>query len=166
MGIASAQGPFVLPMGYARDGDRLLVHGSTGSRLCRELATGTPACVTVTLLDALVAARSAFESSMNYRCAMVFGAFTSLAGAAKLAGVRAITEHLLPGRWDALRPVNPKELAATLVLALPLAEYSVKVSAGPPTDPPEDLDWPVWAGVIPVLESLGEPVPAPDLRSF
>ncbi len=153
------EGPFVLPVGYARDGDRVLVHGSTGSRLMRALAAGTPACLTVTLLDGLVLARSAFESSMNYRCAMAFGTFSTLEGDEKLAGLRTLTDHLLPDRWSLLRPPLPKELAATLVLAMPLTEWSVKVSDGPPDDPPEDRDWPVWAGVIPIVETLGDPVP-------
>jgi uncharacterized protein len=156
-------GPAVLPMGYARDGDHLLVHGSTGSRLIRTLAGGVPACVTVTLLDGLVLARSAFESSMHYRCAMAFGTFSPLEGEAKLTGLRRLTDHLLPDRWASLRPPTPKELAATLLLALPLTEWSVKVSDGPPDDPPEDRSWPVWAGVIPIVERLGAPVPAPDL---
>ena len=156
--------PYALPVGYARDGDRVLVHGSTGSRLFRHLAAGAPACLTVTLLDGLALARSAFESSMNYRCAMVLGRAAPLHGAAKLAGLRRLTEHLLPGRWAQLRPPAPKELAATLVLALPLAEWSVKVSAGPSDDPDDDLDQPVWAGVVPVREVHGIPQPAPDLR--
>jgi uncharacterized protein len=161
VGIA---GPYVLPMGYARDGDRVLVHGSTGSRLVRSLAAGTPACLTVTLLDGLVLARSAFESSMNYRCVMAFGTFSTLDGEEKLAGLRTLSDHLLPGRWPRLRPPRPKELAATVVLALPLTEWSVKVSDGPPEDPPEDLDWPVWAGVIPIAETLGTPIPAPPVH--
>jgi uncharacterized protein len=159
VGIA---GPVVLPMAYARDGDRILLHGSTGSRLVRTLARGEPACVTVTLVDGLVLARSAFESSMNYRCAMMFGTLSTLEGEEKPAGLRALTEHLLPGRWPLLRPPLARELAATLVLALPLTEWSVKVSDGPPDDPAADLDWPVWAGVIPIVESLGDPIPAAD----
>jgi nitroimidazol reductase NimA-like FMN-containing flavoprotein (pyridoxamine 5'-phosphate oxidase superfamily) len=155
--------PYVLPMAYARDGDRVLVHGSTGSRLMRTLAAGAPACLTVTLLDGLVLARSAFESSMTYRCAMVFGSFTALTGESTVDGLRRITDHLLPGRWESLRPPHRRELAATAILALPLTEWSVKVSAGPPDDPDEDLDWPVWAGVIPLHEHAGEPVPAPGL---
>ncbi|HKT02877.1 MAG TPA: pyridoxamine 5'-phosphate oxidase family protein [Rugosimonospora sp.] len=155
-------GPFVIPMGYARDSDRVLIHGSTGSRLLRTLAGGAPACLTVTLLDGLVLARSAFESSMNYRCAMVFGSFSTVDGPDKLPALRVLSDHLLPDRWPLLRPPLAKELAATLVLALPLIEWSVKVSDGPPDDPPEDLDWPVWAGVIPITETLGTPVPAPE----
>ncbi|HET8560554.1 MAG TPA: pyridoxamine 5'-phosphate oxidase family protein [Marmoricola sp.] len=158
--------PFNLPVGVARDHDRLLMHGSTGSRLFRALAAGTPACVTVTLLDGMVLARSAFESSMHYRSAMVFGQAREVAD--KLAALEAISEQWLPGRWAELRPPNAKELAATMVLELalagPEAEWSVKVSEAPPEDDPADLDAPVWAGVLPIESRYGDPVPAPDLR--
>ena len=156
--------PFVVPVAYARDGDTVLIHGSTGSRLFRGLAAGAPTCLTVTLLDGLVVARSVFESSMQYRSAMVLGSAHPLEGDVKLAGLQRISEHLMPGRWaDARRP-DRKELTATLVLALPLLEWSVKVSDGPPADAAADLDLPVWAGVVPVREVLGTPHPAPDLR--
>lgn len=154
--------PVVIPTGTARDGDRLLLHGSTGSRLFRRLASGAEICATVTLLDGMVLARSAFESSMHYRSAMVFGRGAEVDD--KVAALRAMSEAWLPGRWDTLRPPTPKELAATVVLALPLDEWSVKVSAGPPDDAPEDLDAPVWAGVLPIVTTYGDPVPAPDLR--
>jgi nitroimidazol reductase NimA-like FMN-containing flavoprotein (pyridoxamine 5'-phosphate oxidase superfamily) len=156
--------PVNIPTGMARDGDRLLLHGSTGSRLFRRLAAGADACVAVTLLDGMVLARSAFESSMHYRSAMVFGTTSEVPADDKAAALRAMSEAWLPGRWDTLRPPNSRELAATMVLALPLDEWSVKVSDGPPEDPPEDLDEPVWAGVLPIVTSYGEPVPAPDLR--
>jgi nitroimidazol reductase NimA-like FMN-containing flavoprotein (pyridoxamine 5'-phosphate oxidase superfamily) len=151
--------PYVVPVGYARDGDRVLFHGSTGSRLFRSLAAGAPTCFTVTLLDGLVLARSAFESSMHYRGAMVLGSCTLLEGAEADDALRRISDHLLPGRWDDIRPPSRKELAATLVLSLPLDEASVKISAGPPDDDPDDLDRPVWAGVVPIREVFGEPVP-------
>ena len=154
--------PVNIPTGAARDGDRLLLHGSTGSRMYRRLASGVDVCVTVTLLDGMVLARSAFESSMHYRSAMVFGRATEVHD--KAAALRTMSEAWLPGRWDTLRPPTPRELAATTVLALPLDEWSVKVSDGPPEDPDEDLDAPVWAGVLPIVTSYGEPVPAPDLR--
>ena len=156
--------PYVVPVGYARDGDRVLFHGSTGSRLFRGLAAGQPTCLTVTLLDGLVLARSTFESSMHYRGAMVLGVCEKLAGKAKAAALEVITEHLLPGRWAEARHPNKKELAATMVLALPLDETSVKVADGPPTDEPEDLSLPIWAGVVPMREVLGTPVAAPDLQ--
>lgn len=154
--------PFNLPVGVARDADRLLMHGSTGSRLFRTLAKGAPACVTVTLLDGMVLARSAFESSMHYRSAMVLGTPREVVD--KVTALRAMSEQWMPGRWDTLRPPNGKELAATMVLELPLEEWSVKVSDAPPEDDPADLDAPVWAGVLPIVSDYGDPVPAPDLR--
>jgi nitroimidazol reductase NimA-like FMN-containing flavoprotein (pyridoxamine 5'-phosphate oxidase superfamily) len=164
LAIADGAQPYALPVAYARDGERVLVHGSTGSRLFRHLAAGAPACLTVTLLDGLVLARSAFESSMNYRCAMVLGRLVGLDGEAKLAALARLSEHLLPGRWARIRPPSAKELAATLVLALPLDECSVKISTGPPDDPEDDLDRPVWAGVVPIVEAYGTPQPDPRLR--
>lgn len=155
--------PFVLPVAYARDGERVLVHGSTGSRLFRALAEGAPTCLTVTLLDGLVLARSAFESSMHYRCAMVLGRCRTLRGAAKLDALERISEHLQPGRWAQVRGPSPKELAATTVLALGLDEASVKVGHGPPDDAAEDRDRPVWAGVVPIRERFDTPMAAPDL---
>jgi uncharacterized protein len=151
--------PFVIPVAYARDGDRLLVHGSTGSRLLRHLATGAPACVTVTHIDGVVVARSAFNSSMNYRSALVFGSFRRLEGDDAAAAVDVITDHLIPGRVSEVRANTKKELAATMVLALDLSEASVKVRAGGPSDEPEDLEAPVWAGVVPtrLTASTAEP---------
>jgi nitroimidazol reductase NimA-like FMN-containing flavoprotein (pyridoxamine 5'-phosphate oxidase superfamily) len=156
--------PYVVPVGYARDGDTVLFHGSTASRLFRSLADGAATCLTVTLLDGLVLARSLFESSMHYRSAMVLGSSQVLEGEAKMAGLERISEHLMPGRWADARQPNRKELAATLVLSLPLDEWSVKVSDGPPDDADDDLDLPVWAGVLSLRESYGDATPAPDLR--
>ena len=156
--------PYVVPVAYARDGDTVLFHGSTASRLFRGLADGVPTCLTVTLLDGLVAARSVFESSMHYRSAMVLGSAVVLTGDDKVRALQQVSEHLMPGRWADARQPNRKELAATLVLSLPLDEWSVKVSDSPPDDAAEDLDLPVWAGVVPLREVAGEPVPAPDLR--
>ena len=156
--------PFVLPMACARDGDALLLHGSTGSRLMRALAAGAPVCVSVTHLDGLVDARSAFESSMRYRSATVLGTATEVAADEKLHALEVLTEHLLPGRWAELRAPRPKELAATSVLQVPLDEWSVKVGDGFPDDPDEDLDEPVWAGVVPMRVAYDDPVDAPDLR--
>jgi uncharacterized protein len=155
--------PFVLPVAYARDGERVLFHGSSGSRLFRGLGAGAPTCLTVTLLDGMVLARSAFESSMHYRSAMVLGSSTVLHGAEKIEGLRVITEHLLPGRWADVRAPLRRELAATTLLALPLTEASVKISEGPPDDPPDDVLAKVWAGTVPLTERFGEPVDAPDL---
>ena len=165
VGIADDSGqPFVLPVAYARDGESVLFHGSTGSRLFRALAARAPACLTVTHLDGLVVARSLFHSSMRYRSAMVLGRCVVLDGEAKAAALDRISDHLMPGRRAEAREPNAKELAATLVLALPLDEASVKVSAGDPDDEPADLDRPVWAGVVPLTESYGVPADAPDLR--
>jgi uncharacterized protein len=142
----------------------VLFHGSTASRLFRSLSAGAHTCLTVTLYDGLVLARSTFESSMHYRCAMVLGRAAPVDNSAKLQALEAITEHLMPGRWVDARHPNSKELAATLVLELPLVEWSVKVSNGPPDDAVEDLARDVWAGVVPVRETYGAPQPAPDLR--
>jgi nitroimidazol reductase NimA-like FMN-containing flavoprotein (pyridoxamine 5'-phosphate oxidase superfamily) len=160
--FVDSTGPVNIPVAAARDGDLLLLHGSTGSRLLRTMAAGTEVCATVTLLDGLVLARSAFESSMHYRSAVIRGVPTVVTD--KLSALRAMSEAWMPGRWETLRPPTSKELAATLVVALPLTEWSLKISNGHPDDPPEDLDAPVWAGVLPVVASYGDPVPAPDLR--
>lgn len=154
--------PVVLPVAHARDGDRLLLHGSTGGGLLRRAAAGGPLSVAVTVLDGLVYARSLYDSSMNYRSAVVFGTAEPVTD--KLAALEVLSERLMPGRWAEVRPPTARELAGTLVLALPLAEASVKVSAGPPTDsddPPPDLA--VWAGVVPLRLAAGPPEPAPDV---
>jgi len=140
-------------------------HGSTGSRLFRLLAAGAPTCLTVTLLDGLVVARSLFESSMHYRGAMVLGRCSVLEGDAKVAALDAVSDHLMPGRRAEARGPNRKELVATTVLVLGLDEASVKVSASPPIDDADDLDLPIWAGVVPLTESWGAPVDAPDLTT-
>jgi uncharacterized protein len=163
VGIQVDGQPYVLPMGCARDGDTLLLHGSTGSRLVRVLAAGAPVCVSVTHLDGLVYARSAFESSMRYRSATVLGTAVEVVGEDKLHALEVLTEHFLPGRWAELRAPRAKELAATSVLRVPLGEWSVKVSDGFPEDPDEDLDEPVWAGVLPMRVAYDDPVDAPDL---
>jgi nitroimidazol reductase NimA-like FMN-containing flavoprotein (pyridoxamine 5'-phosphate oxidase superfamily) len=161
VGVVHADGaPVVLPVAVAADGDRVLFHGSTGSRMFRALAAGAPVCLTVTHLDGLVLARSAFESSMNYRCLVVLGTAEVLEGAAKEAALRTLTEHLTPGRWDSLRPMLAKEVAATTVLALPLEEFSVKARTGGPDDP-QDAAWPVWAGQLPIRVTAGAPIPEP-----
>lgn len=163
VGIQVDGQPYVLPMACARDADHLLLHGSTGSRLMRTVAAGVPVCVSVTHLDGLVYARSAFESSMRYRSATVLGTASEVPADERLLALEVLTEHLLPGRWAELRAPLPKEVAATMVLRLPLAEWSVKVSTGFSEDPAEDLDQPVWAGVVPLDVTFGTPVDAPDL---
>ena len=153
----------VVPVGIARDGDRLLIHGSNASQAFRLLATGVETCTTVTLLDGVVVARSQFESSMNYRSAMVFGGYGPLAGEEKDQAFAVLAERLMPGMTQA-RPPTAKESAATSVLALPLTEWSLKVSdRDEPEDAAEDLDREVWGGVVPLHHVWGEPVTAPGL---
>jgi len=165
IGLVDATGaPVVIPTLVARDGERVLAHGSTGSRWMRRLAEGTPACVTVTALDALVVARSAFESSMRYRSAVLFGHFTALTGEQKDAALDVLTEAVLPGRTAEVRRPTRRELDATLVLALPIDEWSLKRSTEWPDDPDDDVAGPAWAGVVPVRTLYGPPLPAPDLR--
>ncbi len=130
--VDETEQPFVLPVAYAREGDSLLIHGSTASRLFRSLAAGANTCLTVTHLDGLVLARSAFASSMRYRSAMVFGSCDLVKGTDKLRALEILTEHLLPNRWETLRAPLSKEIAATMILSLPIAEWSVKVSDGWP----------------------------------
>lgn len=150
-------GPVVVPMAFVRDGDRLLLHGSTKSRLMQALASGAECCVTVTLLDALVLARSQFHHSMNYRSVVVFGRAAVVADDEKPEALRRFVDHLLPGRSAESRPADEKELKATMVVSLPLAEASAKVRTGPPADDAPDLglDW--WAGVVPLARGFGAP---------
>ena len=156
--------PFVIPTGYARAGDTLYVHGSQASRMLRALKSGIDVCVTVTLVDGMVMARSAFHHSMNYRSVVVFGRAVAVEdGDEKLEALRALTEHLAPGRWDETRQPTEGEMRATLVLALPLEEASAKVRTGPPVDDEEDYALPVWAGVVPLKVVAGSPVADPRL---
>jgi nitroimidazol reductase NimA-like FMN-containing flavoprotein (pyridoxamine 5'-phosphate oxidase superfamily) len=166
VGFAAGEQPFVIPMVYGRIEDRLYLHGSSASRLLRGLAEGIPACATVTLVDGLVLARSAFHHSMNYRSVVVLGTASAVTDAEeRLAGLRAVVEHLYPGRWaDARRP-NVKELAQTQVVSLPIEEASAKVRSGGPKDDAEDLELPVWAGEVPLSVVARPPVASPDLRA-
>jgi nitroimidazol reductase NimA-like FMN-containing flavoprotein (pyridoxamine 5'-phosphate oxidase superfamily) len=164
LGVVVDGAPTVIPTGYGRVGDTLYLHGSTGNRALRG-GEGTEVCVTVTHLDGIVCARSIFHHSMNYRSAVVYGTPRTVDDPAeKLSALRAISERLAPGQWDAVRLPNRKELAATKVMALPLTEASVKVRQGPPGDEDEDYALDVWAGVVPVHQVFGEPVPDPVLR--
>jgi nitroimidazol reductase NimA-like FMN-containing flavoprotein (pyridoxamine 5'-phosphate oxidase superfamily) len=157
--------PVVLPTAVVRDGDRVLAHGSTGSGWLRRLAAGAPACLAVTAFDALVVARSAFESSMRYRSAVLFGQCRPITEPdSKRHALDVITDALIPGRSVEVRASTAKELAAVLVVALPIAEWSLKVSEGWPEDPPGDVAGPAWAGVLPVVQRYGQPLVAPDLR--
>jgi len=141
--------PFVIPMGFARDNDRILLHGSTGSRMMMAIATGIDICVTVTQLNAIVVARSAFNSSMNYESVMVFGKVRVLAAGEKDQALEAITEKLVPGLWGYGRPMIAKEAAATMIAELSLERFSAKSRSGDPIDEDSDLDLPIWAGLIP-----------------
>lgn len=165
VGLVRDGRPLVIPTGIARDGDRLLVHGSTGAGWMRLLADGADACVTVTSLHGVVVARSTFESSFHYRSAVLFGRFTPLQGAEKRAALDVVAEHFIPGRTGEVRASTAKELAATLVLAMPIDTWSLKVSQGWPEDEPSDVEGDAWAGVVPMRTTFGEPHPAPDLRS-
>jgi nitroimidazol reductase NimA-like FMN-containing flavoprotein (pyridoxamine 5'-phosphate oxidase superfamily) len=156
--------PFVIPTAYGRVGDNLYVHGSAASRMLRNLEKGIPVCVTVTLLEGLVLARSIFNHSMNYRSVVVLGtALAVLDAKEKLEALRSISEHILPGRWADSRQPNERELKQTLVMRLPIEEFSAKVRQGPPIDDEEDYSFPTWAGVIPLQMVAGAPVNDPRL---
>jgi nitroimidazol reductase NimA-like FMN-containing flavoprotein (pyridoxamine 5'-phosphate oxidase superfamily) len=151
--------PFVIPMLYGRVGEALYLHGSVASRLLRTTAGGIDVCLTVTVVDGLVLARSAFHHSMNYRSAVVFGRATRVDGDEAVTGLKAISDQLRPGRWDEVRAPSDRELRQTSVLRLDVEEASAKVRSGGPVDEPEDLDLSVWAGVIPCELAWGTPIP-------
>ncbi|MBB5166245.1 hypothetical protein HNP02_006229 [Mycobacterium sp. AZCC_0083] len=157
--------PVIFPTGFARIGDELVIHGSTGSPWMRALAAGAPAAVSVTTLDGVVVARSSFESSFQYRSATVFGVFEQVPEADKLGYLDTVTEKFIPGRVAELRKSTRKELAATLALRMPIGadSWSLKISDGWPEDPDEDVAGDAWAGVVPMTVNYGEPQPAPDL---
>lgn len=157
--------PVIFPTGFARIGDDVVIHGSTGSPWLRALATGVAAAVSVTTLDGVLVARSGFESSFHYRSAAIFGVFEQVPDAEKVRLLEVLTDSFIPGRVAELRPSSRKELAATLALRLPIGEdnWSLKVSAGWPEDPEEDVAADAWAGVVPMMVSYGSPLPAPDL---
>jgi nitroimidazol reductase NimA-like FMN-containing flavoprotein (pyridoxamine 5'-phosphate oxidase superfamily) len=166
VGIADdSGGAVVIPTAIARDADNVLIHGSTGSGWMRRAASGHPVCVAVTELSGIIVARSSFESSLRYRSAVLFGTFTRLAGPDLARALDIITEHLIPGRSAELRSPHPRELAATMVLTMPIQEWSMKVSAGWPDDEEDDIAGTAWAGVIPFHLRLGGPQSAPDLRA-
>ena len=165
LGVVIDGTPVVLPTGYGRIGETMYLHGSSGNRSLRA-AAGTEVCVTVTLLDGLVCARSVFHNSMNYRSAVIYGSARLVTDDdERMTAVEAITEHLIPGRWDNSRRPSKKEMAATAVLALPLAEASVKVRSGGPSDDDEDYALDYWAGVLPITRAVGPARPDPLLRS-
>lgn len=164
VGFAVNGDPYVTPTTYARIGDRLVIHGSTGSRTLQALAAGAPACVTVTLLDGLVLARSAFHHSMNYRSVMILGTAAAVeTRQAKREALRAVVDHVVPKRSQDARPPGDAEVDGTLVVGFPISEASAKVRTGPPIDDPEDMRLGCWAGVIPLSLAAGAPVPDPHL---
>lgn len=157
--------PFVIPTGYARVENQLYIHGSQVSRMLRTLSEGIDVCITVTLVDGLVLARSAFHHSINYRSVVIFGNATLVDDrSAKLAALFAFSEHVIRGRWDDVREPTEQELKATTVLSLPLTEASAKVRSGPPIDDEEDYALDVWAGVLPLKTFAGAPINDPRLR--
>lgn len=158
-------GPVVIPVAvaYWRDATELLIHGSTASRLFKRLSEGVTACISLTILEGLVLARSGFESSMHYKSLIAFGSARVLEGSEKEEALLTLTEHLLPERSKELRPSTTNELKATSILAFPLDDYSIKVSNGEPEDPEEDLAIPIWVGVVPIQQVFGEPRPVADL---
>jgi uncharacterized protein len=166
VGVVSDGQPFVIPVLYARDGERVYLHGSPLSRLLRTLAQGVPMCLTVTLLDGLVLARSAFHHSMNYRSVVILGEGRPVRDEEeKHAALRAIVDHIVPGRSEDARVPSKKELKATAVIALTIDDASAKIRTGPPVDAGADLALPVWAGELPLSLAVGEPVPDDGVSS-
>ena len=177
VGLATEDGPVVIPMGYARRGDELILHGSARSRLLEELAQGAPVCVTVTLVDGLVLARSTFHHSINYRSVVLYGRAVGIEDPVEKArALEAVVEHLVPGRSRDARPADDGELLVTRVVRLPIDEASAKVRVGPPIDEARDLALDIWSGVLPFDRRAGEPirdentkegVPVPDyIKSY
>jgi nitroimidazol reductase NimA-like FMN-containing flavoprotein (pyridoxamine 5'-phosphate oxidase superfamily) len=160
LGFVVDSQPYVIPTSYGRMGDRLYLHGSAASRTLRALGSGIDVCVTVTLADGLVLARSAFHHSFNYRSVLVFGTARPIVDREdKIAALHSFVEHVVPDRWDSIRGPSDQELKATTVLSLALEEASAKVRTGPPLDEQEDYELPVWAGVVPLHSVWGPPVP-------
>ncbi len=159
--------PYCIPTLYARVGEEVLIHGSSASRMLRVLAAGAPACLTVTIHEGWVLARSAFETSANYDSVVLLGSFREVgSGEEKLEALEAFMEVVLPGRWDEVRPPSRQELKGTAILGLPIAEASVKTRCGPPDDDDSpDAERDTWAGVIPLRSGYGAPVPSPGLRA-
>lgn len=154
--------PFVTPTLQWREGDHVFWHGSAASRMLRNV-DGAPVCLTVTLTDGLLLARSAFEHSINYRSVMLMGQARLVTDPdVKAAHLKTMVDQMFPGRWPQLRPMTAQEMKATALLTMKIHEASAKISAGMPEDPVEDRDWPVWAGIVPVITTLGTPEPAPD----
>jgi nitroimidazol reductase NimA-like FMN-containing flavoprotein (pyridoxamine 5'-phosphate oxidase superfamily) len=164
VGFAVDGQPFVIPTSYGRRDASLYIHGSAASRMLRQMKGGISVCITVTLLDGLVLARSIFNHSMNYRSAVILGKATLVDDPQeKLEALRLLSEHILPGRWDDSRQPNQSELKQTSVLRVPIEEFSAKVRTGPPVDDEEDYAFPTWAGVVPLEMKAGTPINDPKL---
>ncbi len=165
VGFVVDQQPFVIPMAYGREGNKLYLHGATTSRLMTETAKGIPICVTVTHIDGIVLARSVFHHSVNYRSAVIFGRAKAVDDTHKMHALEVVSDHILKDRWKAAREPNAKELKATAVLELTIEEASAKNRTGPPKDDKEDYELPVWAGVIPMVTTFEAPEADPELPS-
>ena len=159
VGFAVDGQPFVIPTSFGRKDANLYIHGSAASRMLRQMKEGVPVCITVTLLDGLVLARSVFNHTMNYRSVVILGKATLVDDPKeKLEGLKVLSDHILPGRWDDSRQPNEQELKATSLLRVPIEEFSAKVRTGPPIDDAEDMNFPTWAGVVPIELTAGTPV--------
>ncbi|HEY8559511.1 MAG TPA: pyridoxamine 5'-phosphate oxidase family protein [Pyrinomonadaceae bacterium] len=166
VGFCADNQPFVIPTSYARIGDRLVIHGSAASRMMRSLSEEIYVCVTVTLIDGLVLARSAFHHSMNYRSVVVFGKARVITDEReKYEALEAFTEHIVPNRWESIRPPSKNELKGTTVLSLDITEASAKIRAGGPVDDEEDYELDAWAGVLPIELTTGAPLPDERLKN-
>lgn len=156
--------PYMIPTAYGRREDTLYVHGSSKSRMLSALADGRPLCLVVTLLDGLVLARSVFHHSMNYRSAVIYGHAREIEGDEKMEALRLISDQILAGRWDEVRPPNELEMKATTVLAIGIDTASAKIRTGPPGDDDADYDLPIWAGVLPISVTYHDPAEDPAMR--
>ena len=157
--------PFIIPTIHARIDDQLILHGAKTSRLLKQISTGNEIAIAVTILDGLVLARSVFHHSMNYRSVIIFGKGVEITDdKQKMKALKAITDHILPGRWNDARKPNEKELKATSVISVKINEASAKIRTGPPKDEEEDYSLPVWAGVIPLTQKPSKPVDDPILK--
>src|SRR4051794_21336990 len=164
VGFVAEEQPFVIPTIHARDGETLYLHGARGNRMLKALEDGTPCCVTVTLVDELVLARAALHHSLNNRSVMVLGTAREVTEEdQKERALRAVVDHIAPGRPDEVRGPDVTDLRSTKVLSLPIEEASAKVRTGPPVDEQADLELPFWAGQLPLTSGTGDPIPAPDL---
>jgi len=166
VGFAIDNQPYIIPTLHARQGDSILLHGAKGSRLLRHVQAGGAVCITVTLMDGIVLARSVFHHSINYRSVVLFGTGAIIEGDdARLQALEAFTERLVPGRWRDARPPSATELKQTTIVAVPIESASAKIRTGPPKDEGDDLDLPVWAGVLPLQYVAGTPIADPQLNS-